>query len=81
MKFKTAFSFVLLTIVAVSVVFALLKVTPDAATSQDQTNQGSPRRRWVLTQSLLRLSFLLFTFMHRIDAQRVARLKASRTKR
>lgn len=36
MKSKTVFSFALLTFVAVSVVFALRKVTPDASTSQDQ---------------------------------------------
>ncbi len=41
MKSKTIFSIVLLAFVAVSVVFALRKVTPDAATSKDQAVASS----------------------------------------
>jgi hypothetical protein len=41
MNSKTLFSFVLLAFVAVSVVFALRKVTPDTATSQDQAAASS----------------------------------------
>lgn len=41
MKSKTLISFVLLAFVAVSVVFAIRKVTPDAASSQDQAATSS----------------------------------------
>ena len=41
MKSKTVFSFVLLAFVAVSVVFALRKATPDASPSQDQATASS----------------------------------------
>jgi hypothetical protein len=41
MKSKTVFSVVLLAFVAVSIVFALRKVTPDTPTSQDQTAASS----------------------------------------
>lgn len=41
MKSKTIFSLVLLAFVAVSVVFALRKVSPDAATSQNQAAASS----------------------------------------
>jgi alpha-acetolactate decarboxylase len=40
MKSKNVFSFVLIAFVAVSVVFALRKVTPDSATSQDQAAEA-----------------------------------------
>lgn len=44
MKSKTVFSFVQLTFLAVSVVFALRKVTPDASTSQDQATASGEAR-------------------------------------
>jgi hypothetical protein len=85
MKSKTLFSVVLLAFVAVSIVFALRKVTPDTPPAKIkrplQAKRESPRRRLVSTQSLLRLSSLRCTFMLRIDAPLVARLKPSRMKR